>query len=185
MIELIAAQSGNPIATGAADGGSGAGLAPVIIGTVVLVGIVASRIRGRALRPRRLLIVPLILLVLGAIPVALQLGTVALQGIDYLIAGLDLALSVGLGAARGFTVRIYSHEATTWYRYGPATVLLWCLSIVLRFALGITGSHHGATTLTTSATVILFLGLTLAVQNTIIRTRNRQPGPPRPQNTPA
>jgi hypothetical protein len=163
------------VAVGAESGHSGAGSLPVIIGTAVVIVIVLRRMRGRELRPRRLLTLPLIVLIVGAGAALPQMATTHLHGLDYLIAAIDLVLSIGLGAARGFTVQIYRNTGTFFYRYGRATVLLWCLSIGLRFMLGIFGSLHGASPLVASGSVILMLGLTLLCQNVIVRCRQGSP----------
>jgi hypothetical protein len=155
----------------AADGDV-AGPLPMVIGTAVVVLIVLTGIRGRELRPRKLFVLPGIVVLLGIAAILPQFaGRVTLHGIDAVLAIVDLALSVGLGAVRGRTVRIYLAEGVPRYRYGPVTVLLWGLSITLRFALAAYGARHGASPLVTSASVILMLGLTLLTQNTIVFAR--------------
>lgn len=157
---------------GTGSGTSGAESLPVVIGTAAVVLIVIARVRGRALRPRRLLVLPAVLLALGIAAMLPQLlGQVRLHGIDAALIACDLVLSVGLGAVRGRTVLIYLKAGRAWYRYGPVTVGLWLLSIVLRFALGVWGSRHGASPLATSASVLSLLGLTLLTQNVIVRRR--------------
>ncbi|MFI6600172.1 hypothetical protein ACIBHX_28345 [Nonomuraea sp. NPDC050536] len=157
----------------AARDDAGAGQLPVIIGVVAVLVLVVTRMSGKQLRPGRLLILPIVLAVVGLAPVVPQLlAGVELHGIDYQVIAVDLTLSIGLGGVRGFTVQIYAKDATNWYRYGPVTVALWCLSIALRFAVGRYGAGHAATTLATSAGVIFMLGLTLLIQNVIVIARN-------------
>ncbi|HVV19918.1 MAG TPA: hypothetical protein VHF06_10815, partial [Pseudonocardiaceae bacterium] len=155
-----------------------AAIPTVVVTLVILSVILVKRVRGQQLRPRKLITTPLLPMILGvgeAIPLFAdpQLGPVHLHGIDYVVLVVDVALSIAIGLARGFTVRIYPKNGTTWYRYGPVTVLLWVLSIVLRIVLGVFGSRHGATTLVTSDSVLVMLGLTLLIQNVTVHTRCR------------
>jgi hypothetical protein len=168
----------------AAAGDDGAGRLPVLMGTAVVVLLVLAGIRGRELRPRKLFIVPGVVVLLGIAALLPQLsGRITPHGIDAVLAVVDLALSVGLGAVRGRTVRIYLAAGTPWYRYGPVTVLLWGLSISLRFGLGVYGAHHGASPLVTSAGILLMLGLTLLAQNAIVFARAAsRTAHPRPTN---
>ncbi|MEV0149456.1 MULTISPECIES: hypothetical protein [unclassified Nonomuraea] len=154
-----------------AEDADGAGRLPVFIGLFVVLVVVVTRMGGRELRPVKLLVLPIILLVAGLGPVLPLLPGVELHGIDYQLIAADLVVSVGLGVVRGFTVQIYPKLAATWYRYGPVSVALWCLSIGLRFLLGGYGAGHAATALATSASVIFMLGLTLLCQNVVVIAR--------------
>ncbi|GAA2295936.1 hypothetical protein GCM10010149_50300 [Nonomuraea roseoviolacea subsp. roseoviolacea] len=163
--------SGTAMAGAVTGGADGAGRLPVFIGLFVVVVIVVTRMGGRELRPVKLLVLPIILLVAGLAPVLPLLPEVELHGIDYQLIVADLVVSVGLGVVRGFTVQIYPKPAAIWYRYGPVTVALWCLSIGLRFLIGGYGAGHAATALSTSAGVIFMLGLTLLCQNVVVIAR--------------
>lgn len=163
------------LAQGPASASGPSSVVSVAVTLVILLLVMVRRVRGRELLTRRLLILPFILLLLGAGSVIPQLAPksapVHLHGIDYLVLGTDLALSVVIGSVRGFTVLIYPKDGTTWYRYGPVTVLLWLLSIALRTALGIIGARHGAQPLVTSGVVLLMFGLTLLIQNSLVAAR--------------
>ncbi|NUW33931.1 hypothetical protein HTZ77_21205 [Nonomuraea sp. SMC257] len=163
--------SGAAVAGSVAEDADGAGRLPMFVGLFVVVVIVVTRMGGRELRPVKLLVLPVVLLAAGLAPVLPLLPEVELHGIDYQLIAADLVVSVGLGVVRGFTVRIYPKLAATWYRYGPATVALWGLSIGLRFLLGGYGADHAATALSTSASVIFMLGLTLLTQNVVVIAR--------------
>jgi hypothetical protein len=106
------------------------------------------------------------------------LASVELHPVDYAVIAVDLALTVVLAGARGFTVRIYPRDGTTCYRYGPVTVLLWCLSFALRIVLGVYAARYGAAPLATSGVVLLVLGLTLLIQNAIVVQRRSVSTPP-------
>ncbi|GAA1668534.1 DUF1453 family protein [Fodinicola feengrottensis] len=152
----------------------------------ILVLVVVTRIRGRQLRPERMLILPLVLMALGlaaTIPPALNSH---LQTIDYAVIAGDVLLSIVLGGIRGYTVVLYRHQDTTWYRYGPLTVVLWVLSIVLRIVLAAAGSVLGATSIITGNSLLFWLGITLLTQNILLLIRSSpssaslQPSPTEP-----
>jgi hypothetical protein len=158
-----------------------ASLVSIAVTLVILLLLLAKRVRGQELLPRKLIILPFIVLVLGVGAVVPQLAVsksapirfhdVHFHEIDYLVLAADLALSVIIGAIRGFTVQIYPKDGTISYRYRPVTVLLWFLSIALRAVLGIIGAHHGALPLVTSGIVLFMFGLTLLVQNIVVVAR--------------
>jgi hypothetical protein len=167
----------------------------VAVTLVIVLLLLAKRVRGQELLPGKLIVLPFILMLLGMGDVAAQLAAsksvpihlhdVHFHDIDYLILATDLALSVGIGSIRGFTVLIYPRNGRIWYRYGPLTVLLWFVSIGLRTLLGIIGAHHGALPLVTSGIVLLMFGLTLLIQNIVVVARRpgreaARPGAPLP-----
>ena len=142
------------------------------IDLVVVVVLVLTKMRGQELQPRTRLLGPLIIIVAGIATMVPQAPeNLELHAIDYIVGTLDVALSVILGAIRGFTVRIYRRDQTWWYRYGPATVTLWAVSIVLRVVLMIFGAHHGAISLITNSDLLAMLGLTLLIQNVTVLAR--------------
>jgi hypothetical protein len=153
----------------------------VAVTLVIVLLLLAKRVRGQELLPGKLIVLPFIPMLLGLGDAAAQLAAsksvpihlhdVHFHDIDYLILAADLALSVGIGFIRGFTVLIYPRNGTIWYRYGPLTVLLWFVSIGLRTLLGIIGAHHGALPLVTSGIVLLMFGLTLLIQNIVVVAR--------------
>ena len=151
----------------------GPGQLPAIIGLVVIVALVITRTHGQPVRAAKLLILPAIVLVAGvasAIPAIAATGS-GLRPVDVVIIVADLALSLGLGAARGASIRVYPQDGALWYRYGAVTVVLWAVSIGLRFALGALGTHVGGNALVTSASVLSMLGLSLMAQNILLLHR--------------
>jgi hypothetical protein len=123
------------------------------------------------LRAAKLLILPVIVLVAGA---ASALPTLSgLRPVDIMIIVVEVALSLGLGVARGVSVLVYPVDGVVWYRYGTVTVVLWAVSIALRFALGAIGVHLGGSELVTSASVLFMLGISLATQNIVVLSRAR------------
>jgi hypothetical protein len=146
--------------------------AAVDLGIILL--LLVTRVRGRRLEPARLLAGPLVLIAIGVGSSAPELHT-TLHGIDYLIGSIDLLDSLIVGTIRGFTVRLYQRDGAPWYRYGPATVGLWLLSILIRVGLAILGSAHHASPLTEGSDLLFMLGLALLSQNVVVAWRHARP----------
>lgn len=155
--------------------------------TLAIIGLlITTRVHGRRLAPARLLVLPLILIAIGVGSLvgssASELHTSTLHGIDYVIGSIDLLDSLIVGTIRGFTVRLYQRDGDGWYRYGPATVALWVLSILIRVVLAVVGSAHHASPLTGGNDLLFMLGLALLCQNVVVIRRHAQllPRPSQP-----
>jgi hypothetical protein len=148
---------------------------------LAIIVLLVTRARGRPLEPARLLVGPLLLIAIGigSSTPALHGATLhgatlhgaAWHGIDYLIVGLDLLDSLLVGTIRGFTVRLYQRDGAPWYRYGPVTIALWLLSILIRVGLVILGAAHHASPLAEGSDLLFMLGLALLCQNVVVVQR--------------
>jgi hypothetical protein len=151
-------------------------ISPAVTLAIILL-LLVTRVRGRRLQPARLLAGDLILIAIGIGSSVPGLHTTTLHGIDYLIGGVDLLDSLVVGTIRGFTVRLYQREGAPWYRYGPATVALWVLSILIRVALATLGSARHASPLIEGNDLLFMLGLALLCQNLVVAWRHSRPQP--------
>lgn len=160
----------------ASQGGTLNSTVPAVVDLAIIVLLLVTRARGRPLQPARLLAGPLILIAIGIGSSAPELHSATLHGIDYLIGGLDVLDSLIVGTIRGFTVRLYQRDGAPWYRYGPATIALWLLSILIRVGLAILGSAHHASPLAEGGDLLFMLGLALLCQNVVVVRRHRAYG---------
>jgi hypothetical protein len=78
--------------------------------------------------------------------------------------------AVGLGALRGLTMRVWTTNNWVVRQGNAATMALWLVSLLLHFAGGGGGGHSGTAGLE-SASFLLYLGLTLAVQSYVVYRR--------------
>ena len=164
------------LATAAASPGSTLNrIVPAAVDLAIIVLLLVTRARGRPLQPARLLAGPLILIAIGIGSSAPELHSTTPHGIDYLIGGIDVLDSLIVGTIRGFTVRLYQRDGAPWYRYGPATIALWLLSILIRVGLAILGSAHHATPLAEGGDLLFMLGLALLCQNVVVVRRHALP----------
>ncbi|MDT0156206.1 hypothetical protein Q9R19_01065 [Microbacterium sp. ARD32] len=150
---------------------------PTIMALAVIVFVVLRRLRPTKVRPVGLILLPVIVLLFGvAIAVPAAMPWPILHPIDAAVLLADLAVSVGLGVARGNSIRIDSGADGIRYRYTAPTVALWAASIAARFAIGTAGAALGAVPLLTSAAVLGMLGLSLISQNSTLLVRIRRSG---------
>lgn len=143
----------------------------VLLGLVTLTIVVLTRLRPRAVRARRMVTAPVIVVLVGAFLLVPWLGApapgaaVATIG----VAVVDIALTVGLGIARGVTVKLdVDVDGVVRSRYTGLTVMLWVVSVALRFGLAEAGSHLGAMPAVTEGSVLLTLGFALLTQNLVV-----------------
>ncbi|MFD6176826.1 MULTISPECIES: hypothetical protein [unclassified Isoptericola] len=146
----------------------------VLVGLLTLTVVVLLRLRARPARTRRLLTGPLVVLVVGAFLLVpwLALPSPGGAGATVAVAAADLALTVGLGVARAATVQLSpGTDGVVQYRYTAATVVLWAVSVALRFELADLGARLGASPAVTEGSVLLALGLALLTQNVVVARR--------------
>jgi hypothetical protein len=85
---------------------------------------------------------------------------------------VSAALSLGLGAWRGYTIRVWRDADGTWWRQGSAlTLVLWGVLIVARvllYGVGVAVGHREASGL---GAVLVTLALSFAARNTATALR--------------
>ncbi|POM22696.1 hypothetical protein BTM25_49000 [Actinomadura rubteroloni] len=144
---------------------------------VVALGFVLSRqLSSRPLEEKSSFRVPLILAAVGLFSGGLIDRDHLAMSVTLLVAGLVVAL--GSGVVRALTVRVWRAEDGTLWRGGTAwTLAAWVSSVLLRVGLVVAGHVTGAAS--EGGGLLLFLGLTLVVQNALVvyRARTLVPAP--------
>lgn len=167
------------VATTAATAHGGGIPSPVTILLVIAaIGYVLwSRMQGRPLQARRLLVLPAVLTVIGIFDLtgssAPHLGS---KDIAFLVA--SITLSVVLGAARGATIELYPREGALWQRYRRRTVALWITLISAKLVLAALASAAHAQAGGGTNSLMLSLGLSLAAEAAIVGPRALSTGLP-------
>lgn len=146
----------------------------VLIGLVTLTIVVLTRLRPRPVRVRRLVVGPVIVMLVGGFFLLPSLMAPipgdALATVS--VAVVDVVLTAALAIARGATVDVREGgDRGAQYRYTALTVLLWAVSVVLRFALAYAGGEFGASPAVTEGSVLLSLGIALLIQNLVVVRR--------------
>jgi hypothetical protein len=146
----------------------------LLLGILVLVYIVVRQVRARPVRsfnPR----VPLILGVIGVVEL------VSFLKADHdkvaVVASLagSLVLAAVLGAVRAGTVRIWSDGGAAWSRGTWITAALWVVSLAVHLGYDyvLTGQDERGLG---SASILLYLAVTFAVQRLIVSYRAERLG---------
>jgi hypothetical protein len=149
-----------------------------ILLVVAAVGYVLwSRMKGRPLKLKRMLLLPLVLMVLGITDLTGSSAPhLTPKDIAFLLAGV--AIAAVLGAARGATIELYPQQGELWQRYRRATVGLWIVLIAIRLTMIAIASAAGASAGGGTNTLLLTLGTSLLAEAAIVGPRARSTGLP-------
>lgn len=147
----------------------------LLLGIVVLGFLVYRQLQKRPVNAARQRI-GLIAGVIGLIETVNYLGKVH-RGSAVVIALVgSLVLAAVFGALRAATVRIWIEDGRPWSQGNWLTALLWVVAVGAHFGYdALVGSHKGLSGLG-SATVLLYLAVTLIVQYLVVSYRAQQLG---------
>jgi hypothetical protein len=140
----------------------------LLIGAAVL-WVLARQIRLARVKPRLLVLAPLVLAYFGirALPpstwhTAAGLGLLAVSAV----------VSVALGLWRGQTIKVWREADGTWWRQGSMrTLALWGALIAARGLLYVLDAAAGHRTASGLGAVLVTLALSFAAQNAVIAVR--------------
>ncbi|MFH9419877.1 DUF1453 domain-containing protein [Streptomyces sp. NPDC017529] len=107
---------------------------------VVLVIVIAKRLKGEPVNVRDLFTGPAVLTGLGILFVA-KADDVTGTDIAWVVPGAFLGLA--LGAARGLMVRLFEKGGTLWQRYTGRTFLVVVASLLVSAGYGVFAEHMG------------------------------------------
>jgi hypothetical protein len=151
----------------------------IVNAALVLALVVFLLYRQTVARPvvaRRLWVLPGILAIVGVAVVANvnkgQLSDTALEWI-----GIDLVVSLALGAVRGCFIRVYERDGVMWRRGGVITVSLWLVAIGVRVLIGFLADNADVGNVSEAA-LELALAASLLAQNAVIALRGTRMGIP-------
>ena len=141
------------------------------LGTLILVVVLLRQIRVRAVprvyRPR----LPVIIGVIGLIGMLSYAGDHHVSGSAWgWVLGTMLVGAVGLGALRALSMRVWAGNGWVVRQGTAVTMALWLVSLLVHFAAGTGGNQTGAVGLE-GASFLLYLGLTLGVQGSLVHRR--------------
>ncbi len=149
-----------------------------ILLVVAAVGYVLwSRMKGRPLKLKRLLVLPVILTVLGITDLTGSSAPhLTPNDITFLVVGA--VISAVLGAARGATIELYPQQGELWQRYRRITVGLWITLIATKLVVLVIASVVGASAGGGTSSLLFCLGVSLLAEAAIVGPRARSTGLP-------
>jgi hypothetical protein len=151
----------------------------IVLGVAVLALLIYRQLTARPVNASALRIF-VILAVVGVLQAAQFLGKNHAGVLTYGLVAGSLVLAAVFGALRAATVRIWVADGQAWSRGNWLTAVLWVAAVAAHLgydALAATGPGNRGLG---SATVVLYLAISLGCQRVIVQQRARrlQPGGP-------
>jgi hypothetical protein len=144
------------------------GLLDGAIGVLVLVWVIRRQMVERRLTTTRMLTIPILLIVLGLAESSSAFNRLNSPTALALLLGGVLVGAVG-GAARAASQRLIRRDGVVYTRGTGWTMLLWLATVLVRVGMAALGAALHAPEGT--GEILLFLGVTLAVQNVLLARR--------------
>ncbi|GAA3076585.1 hypothetical protein GCM10020000_72540 [Streptomyces olivoverticillatus] len=107
---------------------------------VVVVAVVAKRLRGEPLNARDLLAPPVVLIAIGIVSLC-KAENLTATDFAWLVPGA--LLGVGFGALRGSSIVLFHRDGVLWQRYTGRTFALAALSLVVMAGYGLLAVRMG------------------------------------------
>ena len=143
----------------------------VVLGLLIYRQLVARRVSASSLR------LTLILGVIGIVEAANFLSKHHGGGLTIAALGGSLVLAVVFGALRAATVRVWIKDGVAWTQGNWITALLWVAAVAAHLGYDALLDHHKGTSGLGSATIVLYLAISLAVQRGLVLVRARRLDP--------
>ncbi|GAA1116171.1 hypothetical protein GCM10009630_12240 [Kribbella jejuensis] len=142
----------------------------ILIGVVVLVRVISRQVTGSLVTPKSLFLMPLILLGFGALSLASVLHLATTGELAFLV--LEGAVLIGLGVARGASVRLTATDQGPFQKGTAATLVLWLLTIAFRIGTSIAAAALWPHSIVGQASIALTVGLTIGAQSAMVYRRS-------------
>jgi hypothetical protein len=144
-------------------------VADVLLIGVAVIWVLARQVKVARVKPRLLVLAPLVLAFFGIRSVPASTWRMPA---DLALLAVSAALSLGLGAWRGQTIKVWRDaDGTLWRQGSVLTLVLWGVLIVARgllYGVGVAVGHRDASDL---GAVLVTLALSFAAQNTVTALR--------------
>ncbi len=147
-----------------------ASLADLLLIAAAVVWILAKQVRREPVKPRLLVLVPVLLGYAGlrAVPASLWHSPA-----DITLVGIGALVSIGLGLLRGTTIAVWREADGSWWRQGSrTTLLLWAALIGVRLVFAVVDHATGHPEASGSGVLLCSLALSFAGQNVVVLARS-------------
>jgi hypothetical protein len=142
----------------------------ILIGVIVLVRVIGRQVTGSLVTPKALAVMPAILLGFGVLSLASVVHTASTGELAFLF--LEGVVLIGLGFARGASVRLTPTDQGLFQKGTSATLVLWLLTIGLRVGTTFAAAALWPHSTVGQATIALTIGLTIGAQNAMVYRRS-------------
>jgi hypothetical protein len=147
-----------------------------LIALAVLGWLLWRQVQVRELRRDRDLVLPLVLVVVGVGEVVSYSHDHPLHATGYALLAVSSVVAAIFGALRANTVRLWVEDGKLLRQGNLVTCVLWLIAIAIHIAGDYLIAPHDADRLG-SVSLLLYLGVTLAVQRVWLNQRARGVGP--------
>ncbi|MEV5379899.1 MULTISPECIES: hypothetical protein [Streptomyces] len=150
--------------------------ASIVIGIVIVALVIRRQLRTRPVHGKGGVVLLGILGLLGVLALVFGVASVVkehpLGGATIALVAVCFLVAAGFGVVRARTVKVWRAPEGQLLRKGaPATTALWIVSIAVHVGLDKWIDHTTRTGLLGASTVYLYLAVTLAVQDFLVRRR--------------
>jgi hypothetical protein len=141
----------------------------VLVAAFVLVRVVGRQLTGSIVTQRSLFVMPGVLLTLGLFSLSSVLDIATPAQIAFFV--LDCLVLIGLGLARGASLRLTATPQGLWQKGTSATLVLWLLTIGIRLAGAFASAAIWPHNPVSQASLVFTIGVTIAAQSATIYRR--------------
>jgi len=148
----------------------------IVLGVAVLALLIYRQLRSWPVSASALRLIA-ILAVIGLVEAVRFAGTDHAGALTFAAIGGSLVLAAIFGALRAATVRIWLQDGQPWSKGNWLTAALWVAALAAHLGYDALVAHgHGNAGLGT-ATVVLYLAVSLGIQRVIVLQRAHRPAP--------
>lgn len=142
-------------------------LLTALVALAAIVYVLVRRFAGEPLEGRRLVVLPLVLVIVGVS----QLSGVHATPLAVAVLVVGGVVAAALGAVRGLTVQVYGRDGHLWYRYRPLTIVVWLASLLLRLGQIVAAQALGADPSVLGKGLLPILGVSLLGEALVVGKR--------------
>lgn len=144
------------------------GVAEVLAGVAVVALMIASQVKGQALRGKRVLALPAVLLVVGLAGLS---NFHPVSPLDVALIGTSVLVAVVIGTAQGRCMHLEERDAGLWGRMPAGGLWLWAALILSRLLVTVVAVALGAKAASSTDAVLLVLGVNRLAQAGVVTLR--------------
>jgi hypothetical protein len=148
-----------------------------IVAVIGIVGwVIARQLLGEPLRGKRLIVLPLVLAVIGAVDLSghgHHPGTA-----DIVMIAIEVVIAAGIGLGQGSMMRLEARNGVLWGQMPRRSLLLWLTLVVSHGLLDLVALGVGAHVAASTAPILLTLGINRLAQAVVVGPRAMAAGIP-------
>jgi hypothetical protein len=151
------------------------GIVEIAVVAAAICFVVVSQVRGQSLQFRRLVALPLVLIVIGLSGLS---GMTGVGAADIACITASAAIGAAIGLAQGRMTHLESRNGTLWGRLPARGLWLWAALIASRLVMMVVAHGIGADAAASADSVLVVLGINRLTQAGVIAGRAGRSGIP-------